>query len=417
MDNAHMYTAVRRFADECPELKELEAILTNFNLFSLMGKSKLEDVHSRVLGWLLDPEGNHKLGDAFLVAFLQKSRAKAKELGIEFTHPTGIFADGGYGTEVTREWENEVDGSRGFLDILAINGKARSLLAVENKVESNEHTQQLTRYRKALENRYRDFGRVYVFLSPNGIKPEEPEERKLWIPLDYAAVADLVQTMIQERSDDMKPDVKMFLEHYKVAVRRQVLDDSQAKKLARDIYRQHRAAIKFINENKTGYAPDLQDILKQEIRAHAHGGWVLEEQKIQTQFTRFHPKEWTGLEILRNGTGWLPCPALLLLEFQGYADYPESLGLCLVIGPCSDERLRNELDSHLRKIPCLDGVRRVGGDWIIYHVSERILVQSDFDEWDEEKIRSKIKEWVAGFTERQYPELRDAVVQFYGQRA
>ena len=412
-----MYTAVRRFADQCPELKKLQAILTKFNLFSLMGNSKLEDVHSRVLRWLLDLGENHKLGDAFLVAFLQKCRAKGKELGIDFTHSTGIFADGGSGTEVIREWGNEVEGSRGFLDILAINGKARSLLAVENKVESNEHTQQLTRYRKALENRYRDFGRLYVFLSPNGIKPEEPEKRKLWIPLDYAAVSDLVQTMIQERSDDMKPDVKMFLKHYDVAVRRQVLDDLQAKKLARDIYRQHRAAIKFINENNTGYALDLQNILEQEIRAHAHEGWVLEEQMRQPQFTRFYPKEWTGIEILRNGTGWSPCPALLLFEFQGYADYPESLGLCLVIGPCSDERLRNELDSHLRNIPCLDGVKRVGGSWIIYHVSERILVQSDFDQWDEEKIRSKIKGWAAGFTEKQYPESLDAVVQFCGQRA
>ena len=88
----------------------------------------------------------------------------------------------------------------------------------------------------------------------------------------------------------------------------------------------------------------------------------------------------------------------------------------MVISPCSDERLRDELESHLRKIPSLDGVRRPRGSWTIYPVSERILGESDFDQWYEERIRSKIKGWVARFTERQYPELRDAVVQFCGQR-
>ena len=52
-----------------------------------------------------------------------------------------------------------------------MNVPAKFLCAIENKVFSSEHSEQLTRYRKALERDYPDFARRFVFLTPEGTNP------------------------------------------------------------------------------------------------------------------------------------------------------------------------------------------------------------------------------------------------------
>ena len=65
-----------------------------------------------------------------------------------------------------------VGGQQGYLDILIVNQGQQILCAVENKVFSSEHSNQLTRYRKALEeSSYSTFAKYLVFLTPQGTFP------------------------------------------------------------------------------------------------------------------------------------------------------------------------------------------------------------------------------------------------------
>ena len=54
-------------------LTELKTLLTEFNLFDVLGVSKAEIRHSRIIAWLLDPHGSHGLGDTLLRVFLREA--------------------------------------------------------------------------------------------------------------------------------------------------------------------------------------------------------------------------------------------------------------------------------------------------------------------------------------------------------
>lgn len=141
-----------------------------------------EEFQSNLLAWLLNPQGNHGAGDGFLKGFLRRTGAPAELVSADWDEAT-----------VVREWAHEVWGIEGRLGILILDETRGVLCAIENKISSTEHTDQLTRYRKALENWHGKLHRHHVFLSPNGVPPEQEEERKYWQAADYTTVFELVQ--------------------------------------------------------------------------------------------------------------------------------------------------------------------------------------------------------------------------------
>ena len=163
------------------KLKELHRKWSaEFDAIAFLELSRNERFHSRFLAWLLNPEENHGTRAYFLENFLWKTLEQAKALGIGKAASPETDEAIWTQTSVTPEWPHEVDGKRGFLDILLENQEEKVLCAIENKVDTGEHSDQPGRYRKALEKNYPDFTRHYVFLSPDGMPPEQEEDRRHW---------------------------------------------------------------------------------------------------------------------------------------------------------------------------------------------------------------------------------------------
>ena len=101
-----------------------------------------------------------------------------------------------------------VDGGSGSLDVLVVNDRLKTLCAIENKIFAPETGRQLTFYRKALERAYTDFSRHYVFLSPTGMAPQQPEDQSTWTPVSYEAVLELAERTIAEHGN---PFTRMFM--------------------------------------------------------------------------------------------------------------------------------------------------------------------------------------------------------------
>ena len=53
------------------------------------------------------------------------------------------------------------------------------MIAIENKVGSHEHSNQLNRYRNILEKEYPDYNRMLVFLTPDGEKLSDVGKKAL----------------------------------------------------------------------------------------------------------------------------------------------------------------------------------------------------------------------------------------------
>ena len=128
-----------------------------FNLFDVLKISRTEIRHSNVLSWLFSANENHGLGDAFIKGILQRLVENDTEGRYDVF---GVLLMDFYSFTVYREWKN--------IDILLVSDDEKTMIAIENKVGSGEHSDQLNRYRTILENTYPDYQRILAFLTPDG---------------------------------------------------------------------------------------------------------------------------------------------------------------------------------------------------------------------------------------------------------
>ncbi|MDE2786649.1 MAG: PD-(D/E)XK nuclease family protein [Chloroflexota bacterium] len=343
-----------------------------------------EEFQSNLLAWLLNPQGDHGAGDRFLKDFLLRTGAPAELVLADWDEAT-----------VVREWAHEVWGIEGRLDILAVDETQGVLYAIENKIFTGEHTCQLTRYRKALENRYGRCHRHHVFLSPNGVLPEQEEERQHWQAADYATVFDLVQRLALSNTSAVREDVRAFLMQYATTLRRNVMPDTSVEQTARKIYLENRALFDLILASKPNYGAELKRRLRDAIENH-------DDLKISGEtfnYLGFVPKAWAKLEAQQTSTDSI----FPLLTF-GFYITPDNTFVNFGMYPGKDPSIRREVFQAVsKKNRVFNGV---GGDfqdgWIRFHSTDYILSDSDYDNWDLPETQTKIMNWVSRFAETQF---------------
>ncbi len=400
--NQAQITALENFAVDNVELARLEGLIeeqrSEFDALDFLGLSQSEEVHSNVLAWLLNPQQHHGLGDYFLKMFLLRTGAQAEVGTYDWS-----------GTSVQREWPNEVDGQPGFLDILMVNESKGFLCAIENKVFSSEHSEQLTRYRKALERDYPDFTKHYVFLSPNGVRPYREEERKYWMPANYATVLNLVEQAIE--NTEVREDVRAFLRQYATTLRRKIVPDSNTniQQFAREIYLKHREAIELIYQNKPNYASEMKQIFKEAVSRQAN--WLLDKE--ETNWVRFRSSSWADSEVMETGTDWLPqSKALILCQLYCAANY---VNFYITLGSGSNRPIREKIINSVNQNPSV--FNQTGRTWsdgfMTFHHQVGILDDSDLNNWDDCGAvgPAKIEAWMLDFAERKFPAMNEVIIK------
>ena len=119
-----------------PDLERLEALLDEFNIFEAIGMVNQEIRHSAFLAFLLDPNQNHGMGDAFLKRLLQKVLAGAQETAL----PVSLID-----LDIWSLDDSAVFCERHNIDILLLNDTHKLAIIIENKIYSGEHSDQLER--------------------------------------------------------------------------------------------------------------------------------------------------------------------------------------------------------------------------------------------------------------------------------
>ena len=145
-----------------------------------------EKLNSRIIKWLLDPSAHHRQAGHFIAALLNSTMAPPRLLDADWS-----------AAQACQEWENVVDGQQGYLDILILDRDHQNLIAIENKTFSQEHSNQLTRYRRALADAFPDFARHHIFLSPGGVPANLERDRKHWQPAGYSVIHNAIQGILE----------------------------------------------------------------------------------------------------------------------------------------------------------------------------------------------------------------------------
>ena len=411
-DSRDLIDALHRFSENDRDLAELGHLLvesrSEFDALTFLGLSASEAVHSKILAWLLDPRGSHGAGDRFLRGFLRDSAAVATAAGVYVGDLDDESAFEWSATRVQQEWYNVVDGHEGRLDILLINEAEGFVCAIENKVFSGEHSEQLTRYRRALADAYPDLHSRHVFLSPEGILPLREEERQYWVPVSYATVLQLVEQTITQGDEPIRDDVSSFLLQYSTTLRRRVVPDttSNARALARKIYMENRGTIDFINANRPNYKEEGKAIVKAAIALHDR--WVLDREERELVF--FRSTDWDPFEVLKTGTGWGNPGSLITF---GFDVRPDHLHLICTLGPGTDEAVRRKIHEDISRQRGLfsHAGKELRSSYTRLDVKGPITEDADYGNWDDPAVRAKILDWVADFAENKFPQMNSVIVE------
>ena len=382
------------------------------DLFELLNLWWQEDIHSRLLTWLLDPNGNHGIDDYFLVNFLLHSAGQAAAGGTPTISQERIQNGGWLTATSQREWYTVVDGGGGWLDILVVNQTLKILCAIENKVFSPESGRQLTFYHQALKRDYPDYTRHYVFLSPTGMSPQHPEDQAIWTPVSYHAVLELIERMITEHQGRVHVDVHTLLRQYATTLRRRIVPvPSEVQKRAREIYIANRDGVNLVYQHKPDYYGETVEWLRGAI--NRQDSFVLG--LATSGYLRFGSNDWADFGHLQTGNAFHSMKDLL--QFQFYVTN-ESVQFHLELYPGDDEDVRRLICDAARTEghPFADVPEEVPPGSVVLYDGGEILSAEDYAKWDDPSVREKVEGWVANFAVNEFVAINDVIVQCLRRR-
>jgi hypothetical protein len=161
------------------------------------------------------------------------------------------------------------------IDILLISVNAKQLIAIENKVGAKQGRDQLKVYKEKLDDEYRDYEKLLLFLTPTD---EEPDDEG-WLKISYRSVLYACERMFRHK--DIKDKTHMLLSNYIDILKRNVMNENdEIEKLCMEIYKKHKSALDLIFENR----PDISSRIFERVST------ILAERSNEKKDVIFDPK-------------------------------------------------------------------------------------------------------------------------------
>jgi len=382
-DNTAQRT-LEEFVANNDDLERLELLLRKFNLFEALKLVWHEVRHSDFLAYLLDPQQNHGLSDRFLKAMLQSAVKGGANSSVT---PIDVDVWNLTSAEVHREWQN--------IDIFVRDETNRLAVIVENKVQSEEHSNQLARYYELVAKEYAGWRIVAIYLTREGDSPSD--ER--FIACGYDQVCDLVEKLVNLNGPMLDNGVRIVVGHYAEMLRRHLVTESEISELCRRIYAKHKQALDLIYEHR----PDRQQMVRELLEQWIGKNPDLELDHCTKSYIRFIPKK-LDTEMLRQGAGWTSTGRMLLFEFLNTED---NLSVKVVIGPGPTEIRQRLFDAAHAKKPLLKPFAKFYQQWntIFTH---KLLSPKSYELPDGE-FTAELEKQLKRFAEKELQEVVGAI--------
>ena len=318
------------------KVKELNALISDIdcleplykwtnevNIFNILKLNRIEIRHSNMLSWLISPNETHGLGDKFLKKLLIYATNGTNMIIMRGLTPIDIDLMELSNVVIYREKDN--------IDVLLISEQNKLILAIENKIGTGEHSNQLNRYRELLQSKYGNGYRfVLVYLTPEGLEPSDPEN---WISMSYSFLLEELNKLldIYEISDK----AKIYIEDYIKAIRRNVVEDKALKELCKKIYYKHKEACDLIFDNKPDIQSEISEFVYSYLKENEARFNITVWDDYTSHYIRFTPNQLVELYGDMGSEEWVHSKNLLGFEIQNFQDY--DLSIKVIIGPSKSE--------------------------------------------------------------------------------
>lgn len=386
--------ALEEFIVNNPELEQLENLLAEFNIFEAIGAVRQELRHSDFLAFLLNPAENHGLGDIFLKKFLMRVLTDADNPPFSAIE---IDVANLQNAEIQREWRN--------IDILILDPINRLVCAIENKVDTTEHSDQLRRYREIVSREFAGYRTLLIYLTPDGDDPSD----ETYLSFSYAQVAQLVDTVCQAYKSTLGSDIYTLMSHYPKMLRRHIVSDSEIAELCQKIYQKHQKALDLIFEHR----PDLQLAIANKLaelieNAKPTEKFLANQYDYQKRHIYFADSQRSIFFSQLQALGWTIERLSLYFDFHNTSD---QLSLKLYIGPNQPPQpvIQQALYQLARSRPAIfRGVSKRLGNWTVIY-KRQFLISSDYEDADIDSLAVKIQNEWQKFLAEDLPAIRQAL--------
>ncbi|WP_284267025.1 PD-(D/E)XK nuclease family protein [Bradyrhizobium iriomotense] len=350
-----------------PDFEKLELAMREPNIFRALAIERQEIRHSNFFAYLLDPGENHGLGDILLRKFLRDifadSRAQGRTL---FDADLMDFSD----VDVRREWRG--------IDILI--DFPNDVIVVENKVDSSEHSQQLSRYRGIVDGEFGGKQKHFVFLTPLGSDPADESDRKVYINYSYEQIASILANVLELYRDSISDKMALYIEDYLTTINRELLMNDKLNDLARKVYKAHKSAFDFVFENRPDPASVLYPYFEEELKSR---GFVIGSRN--KGYIRFTSKE-LAEKLPRTGVAW-PDKEVFLFEIDYFWSDKNAVAKA-IISP-GNEVIREAILSAATDLKFFR--KPEGKKWSSFYLKKSKFVASEVYNEDEGEIKAKVK--------------------------
>lgn len=364
--------------------EKLEIGLQVPNIFQILGISRAEIRHSNFLGWLLNPNASHGLGNNFLIRFL-RDIVILQPNNLNVKNKFGIFDINTLNfnnIEIRREWQN--------IDLLIIFDDL--VVCIENKVDSKDHSNQLKKYKDIVEKNFpkEKFKNLFVYLTPNGSEPTSRESISCYTIYSYEKIINHLNQILEIHSDSLNIKILHYISDYVKTLELEIMNNNELNDLADKIYQSHKDLMDFIIENKSDTATRIYPFFEKCIQDF---GWVIGSKN--KGYVRFLTPNLKNI-IPNNGNGWNKKESFLF-EIDFYWN-KNSIVFKTVISPNASE-VHKILKKALEEV---DGHKKPkGNQWLVHFIEkesfdiEKLILENDSIIIEKiNKILKKIKDIV-----------------------
>ena len=377
-------------------LKKITELKNKLNYFEITKKEKDEIVHSNVLAWLFDPQGNHNLQTTFLKQFT--SKIKLRLTGNQMKN-----------TQVKREYN--LAGKR--KDIL-ITDYSTYFIAIENKIKASQENEQLEGYYNLLMENFwyiPESNRYYYFLTPKGDKPNHAK----WKIIDYNLILEILTKILEKQSLNISNQTKEFLEQYIIVLGRDVLKrKDEVKELCMQLYQKHKEALDLIYEFRMEkyliVNKGINDIISEYDNLFS-----MKSESTKVKFTSrriFNAFENKFSKDSRYVIG------SIYFEFQ--IDYEHSKKIILFLKSYLKSlnkdylsSLKSEINKNKKLFPKINKIEDINEDGWCTLWDKEVLSQNEYRELTVEEIREKLEETIRTFSEELLPDYNVFFENFF----
>lgn len=127
---------------------------------------------------------------------------------------------------------------------MLIDENNKLVITIENKVEADEGEEQLLKYRKFIDDKYKDFKRIYIFLTKDGHSPKDESEQSQWLIATYKMVGDSIEYSLKNNKLSQKANI-ILSSYVDLLKRRNIVSNEKLQNLCEQIWDKYEKSFKF----------------------------------------------------------------------------------------------------------------------------------------------------------------------------